>query len=327
MRKLDPSAPRALDPSARRALDADAALGLPAVETCTPPAARADYLASYARSQHPLEDVAAVSEHHLGPLRLKVWRGHGAAERGAPALLYLHGGGWVIGAPETHEDVCRTLANRAGALVVSPDYRLAPEHPFPAALEDCGAALRHMVGEAEALGIDPGRVAIGGDSAGGNLSAVLALMARDGAMPPLAGQFLIYPVTDCRQETESFHECSDGFGLTAAGMRWFRDRYLSGAAADAADWRASPLLAPSLAGVAPAFVALAGCDVLHDEGAAYAGLLAMEARCIPHTWPGQIHGFFSKRGEIPEGAEVVDRWLEAWQVFDPQVRDLRRTRA
>jgi acetyl esterase len=252
---------------------------------------------------------------HVGGVRLRIWRGLDAPSKGAPCLLYLHGGGWVIGSPETHEDVCRALANRAGAVVASPDYRLAPEHPFPAAIEDCAAILRHMVREADALGIDQGRVAIGGDSAGGNLAAVLALMARDDDVPKVVAQLLIYPVTESRQASGSYARCGDGFGLTAGGMRWFRDHYLPDPAA-ISDWRASPLLAPSLKGVAPAAMVLAGQDVLYDEGADYATRLESETRTARHTWPGQIHGFFSMRRHIPEGDEALSRLIEAWRAFD-----------
>lgn len=302
-----------LDPSALEALYQAALAGAAPIETCDPVTARQAYLEGFAQTQLPLEEVAACFEVWAGALRLKVWRGKTAPPDAAPALLYLHGGGWVIGAPETHEDICRTLANRVGGVVVSPDYRLAPEHPFPAAVEDCATALRHIVTQYQDLGIDPARIAVAGDSAGGNLAAVLALMARDAAVPPVVAQLLIYPVTDQSQTSESYRRCADGFGLTAPAMAWFRDHY----APDPKDWRATPLLAKSLAGVAPAFVVLAGQDVLCDEGAAYAARLSAEAKATLRVWPGQIHGFVSMGGVIPEAAEALAALAEAWRALDP----------
>ncbi|MBB2750780.1 UNVERIFIED_ORG: acetyl esterase [Rhizobium aethiopicum] len=304
-----------LDESARRALAWPGDPQEP-VENCTPALARQQYLDGFADIQWPLEDVAEVSEKHAGPIRVKIWRGCTAPRERAPALLYLHGGGFVIGAPETHEDICRTLANKIGAIVISPDYRLAPEHPFPAAIEDCAATLIWLRDQADALGIDPARIIVGGDSAGGNLAAVIALLARDGEVPDVIGQVLIYPVTDQLQASDSYMRYAEGFGLTAAAMRWFRDHYLP-VTASRSDWRASPLRAASLAGVAPAFVILAGHDVLFDEGALYAERLNSEARATSRTWPGQIHGFVSKRRAIPEAQDALDAIATAWRTMDP----------
>ena len=231
-------------------------------------------------------------------------------------MLYLHGGGFVIGAPETHEDICRTLANMAGAVVVSPDYRLAPEHPFPAAIDDCAATLVWMTEQADALGIDPLRILVAGDSAGGNLAAVVALLARDGQVPAVIGQVLIYPVTDQLQTSDSYSRYEEDFGLTAAAMKWFRDHYLPDTTSRS-DWRASPLNVTSLAGVAPALVILAGYDVLFDEGAAYAERLSTEAKATTRIWPGQIHGFVSKRRAIPEAQEALEAIAMAWRAMDP----------
>lgn len=302
-----------LDASAAEALRQAALAGARAIETCTPMQARQDYLQGFAQSQLPLEAVAEAREIWTGSLRLKLWRGQGAPLNDAPALLYLHGGGFVIGAPETHEDICRALANRVGAVVIAPDYRLAPEHPFPAGLHDCAEALRHIVAQSQSLGLNPARIAVAGDSAGGNLAAVLALLARDGEVPPVVAQLLIYPVTDQRQNSDSYRRCAEGFGLTAKAMQWFRTHY--GAAPS--DWRASPLLAPSLTGVAPAFVLLAGQDVLRDEGAAYAARLAAATSAKLQIWPGQIHGFVSMGGVIPEAAEALTALAGAWRALDP----------
>lgn len=304
-----------LDPSAERALAWPGDPEKP-VEDCTPQEARQQYLDGFSRVQTPLEDVEAISEIRVGDIRLKIWRGRGTPDHGAPALLYLHGGGWVIGAPETHEDICRILANAVGAVVVSPDYRLAPEHPFPAAVEDCAATLTWMSAQASTLGIEPNRFLVAGDSAGGNLAAVLALMARDGAVPGVIGQVLIYPVTEQNQASDSYRRYREEFGLTAAGMRWFRDQYLPDGA-DLSDWRASPLCASSLRDVAPAFIVLAGHDVLYDEGLAYAERLQAASRASMRIWPGQIHGFLSMGRAIPESRDALDAITQAWRSMDP----------
>lgn len=299
-----------LDPSAKRALVMTGAPP-PPLETLSPEEARAVYLDGVFTLQWPPEPVHDVAEHKIGGLRLKVWRGHGIPRDNAPALLYLHGGGFVIGSPESHEDICRILANAAGGVVVSPDYRLAPEHPFPAALEDCAATLRWMRDQAAMLGIDAGRIVVAGDSAGGNLAAVTALMARDGDVPSVVGQLLIYPVTDQHQTAQSYTDYADGYGLTTAGMRWFRDHYLP-KVEDRSDWRASPLFVPSLSGVAPAYVVLAGHDVLYSEGLAYAERLTAETTARFRLWPGQIHGFVSMGRAIPEAREALEATAAAW---------------
>jgi acetyl esterase len=304
-----------LDASAKRPLASPGDQEKP-VEDCTPQEARQQYLDGFSLLQNPLEDVDVASDRWIGDIRLKIWRGRGSPENDAPALLYLHGGGWVIGAPETHEDICRILANAVGAVVVSPDYRLAPEHPFPAAVEDFAAVLTWMSEQASTLGIDPKRILVAGDSAGGNLAAVLALMARDGAVPGVVGQILVYPVTDQNQASDSYRHYGEEFGLTAAGMRWFRDQYLPDGAG-LSDWRASPLCAASLRDVAPAFIVLAGHDVLYDEGLAYAERLQAESRASMRIWPGQIHGFLSMGRAIPEARDALDAIAQAWRSMDP----------
>ncbi|MCD1266251.1 lipase [Shinella sumterensis] len=306
-----------LDPSATRALAWPGEPQKP-VEDCTPEEARKQYLDGFSRLQWPLEPVGETIEQDAGGIRVKIWRGQDAQHEGAPALLYLHGGGFVIGAPETHEDICRILANAAGAVVVSPDYRLAPEHPFPAAIEDCAATLHWMKEQAASLGIDATRIVVAGDSAGGNLAAVIALLARDRQVPAILGQVLIYPVTDQQQASDSYRRYATDFGLTAEAMRWFRDHYMPDENSRM-DWRASPLLVPSLQGVAPAFVVLAGHDVLFDEGLAYAKRLEAEASARCRIWPGQIHGFVSMGRAIPEAREALDAILDAWRGMDPRL--------
>lgn len=307
-----------LDASALAALHWPSEPEVP-IEDCTPDEARRQYLAGFTRLQLPFEPVADVAEQMVDGIRVKIWRGRDAPHKDAAAMLYLHGGGFVIGAPETHEDICRILANAAQAVVISPDYRLAPEHPFPAAALDCAAVLTWMAQNADMLGIDAARIAIAGDSAGGNLAAVVALMARDGEAPPVVGQFLIYPVTDQRQQSESYRTYASDYGLTAAGMRWFRDHYCRDTAT-MTDWRASPLLAPSLAGVAPVFVVLAGCDVLFDEGLAYAERLQAEAAGSYRIWPGQIHGFVSMGRAIPQARDALEAIVATWRDIDPAIK-------
>lgn len=286
-----------LDSDAQRALEIGRAAGGEPFENGSVAAARAAYIASFPTQQGDREPVAATEQRQVdgpnGPVTIRIHRGIGAPRTGARAVLYLHGGGWVIGNLDSHDEICRWLANLGNAVVICPDYRLAPEHKFPAGLEDCAAVLRFMAGNAGDLGIDPARIAVAGDSAGGNLAAVLTLLARDGLAPPLAAQILIYPNTDARQIADSYRRFGDGFGLTAATMAWFRDRYVR-TPDDIADWRVSPLLVSSLAGAAPAFVAVASHDILADEGTAYAERLRADGvPLVLRHWPGQIHGFVS----------------------------------
>lgn len=300
-----------LDASAAAAIRAMSEAGAPSLADLTPEAARIQYDQGYAGLQLPHEDVEEAIVETWEGLRVKIWRGHGAPTSGGRALLYLHGGGWVIGAIESHEQICRRIANRTRSVVVAPDYRLAPETPFPGGIEDCVRALGHLHERAGTLGIDPARIAVGGDSAGGSLAAVLALLARDAAAPPVAAQLLIYPNTDQAQDGESFRQFGEGHGLTTREMAWFRQHYLPTQEARQ-DWRAAPLLAPSLAGLAPAAVVLAGHDVLHSEGAAYAARLEAESRATVRCWPGQIHGFVSMSALIPEATEALDWICERW---------------
>jgi len=210
---------------------------------------------------------------------------------GTGLLVYLHGGGWVIGDLDTCESVCRFLVAESGAAVLAVDYRLAPEHPFPAAVEDAVAALTFAHDRAEMLGADPARLAVGGDSAGANLATVAARLARDGEAPEPAFQLLIYPVCDLSEKRPSYHLFREGFLLTEAEMDWFRDHYLPEPDA-ALDPRASPLLAKDLARLPPAYVATAGFDPLRDEGEEYAR--ALRAAAVPvalRRHEGLLHSY------------------------------------
>ena len=309
-----------LDPQAQHVLERGRLGNAPPFEAGTPEEARRAYERGFPDLQGEREPVASVSERTIagpgGPLRLRLYRGQNAPAAGAPALLYLHGGGWVIGNLDSHDEICRWFANSAACVVVSPDYRLAPEQKFPAAIEDCQATLSFLRETGGVLGIDVSRIAVAGDSAGGNLATVLALLVRRDKYP-LTAQLLFYPNTDAAQTADSYRRFGEGFGLTSSTMTWFRDHYVR-AAADIEDWRVSPLRAESLAGAAPAFVAIAGHDILADEGEAYARRL--EAAGVPvvlKRWPGQIHGFVSMGRHGPASRQAVEAAVTAWRGFDP----------
>jgi acetyl esterase len=223
-----------------------------------------------------------------------------------PVLFWIHGGGWTIGSVEQYDPIIRQVANSTGAIVVSPEYRLAPEHPFPAALDDCWRALNWTLTFAPTFGGDPGRVAVGGDSAGGNLSAVLAIQARD-AGKNLALQVLVYPVTDCDLNTSSYRENGEGYVLDERQMRWFFTCYL-GENGDPGDWRISPLRARNLAGVAPALVITGGYDPLRDEGESYALKLAEAGVDVQkYRYDGMVHAFFGLSGAFDASKDAMQR--------------------
>jgi acetyl esterase len=229
-----------------------------------------------------------------------------------PLLVYFHGGGWVIGNLETHDALCRHLANAASAVVVSVDYRLAPEHPFPASGEDAYAATRWVAANAAAIGGDAGRVAVGGDSAGGNLAAVVALMARDRGGPPLVFQLLVYPVTDAPSaNTASYRENAEGYFLTAKMMHWFWNHYC-GTNPDLSDSYLCPLRARDLKGLPPALVVTAEFDPLRDEGEAYAARLREAGVAgTAKRYPGMIHGFFGMGALLAQARAATKEAAEA----------------
>ena len=222
-----------------------------------------------------------------------------------PVLVYFHGGGWTIGDLDTHDTLCRQLANGSGCAVVAVDYRLGPEHRFPAAVDDCLAATYAVKAHAASLGLDPARIAVGGDSAGGNLAAVVALMARDAKDLPLSFQLLIYPATDMRAVAASHTTNGQGYVLTRDSIAYYRRNYIADEA-DWADWRASPLLHPNLRGLPPALVLVAGYDPLHDEGVAYAQALTLAGnRATLVNFERQIHGFITMGKIIDEANTAV----------------------
>lgn len=309
-----------LDAGARRVLELGRAANDPPFEVGTPAAARAACNASFPMLQGHKVAVAAIRERQIdgpnGPITLRIYRGLGAQEAGAPAVVYFHGGGWVTGNLDSHDEVCRWFADLAGAVVVCPDYRLAPEHRFPAGLNDCLATLVFVVNEAINLGIDPARVAVAGDSAGGNLATVVALQSREAGLPDVAAQLLIYPNTDMAQTADSYRRFGKDFGLTTTTMAWLRDQYIRDEA-DITDPRISPLRAENLSGAPPAFVAIAGHDILADEGTAYAEKLAASGvPVVMRSWPDQIHGFVSMGRYIPAALDVVAAAVDAWKAFE-----------
>jgi acetyl esterase len=249
-----------------------------------------------------VEDRTIAGPH--GDVPVRIYRP--GDDGGLPVLVWLHGGGWTLGSVESHDPITRVLANGAGCVVVSVDYRLAPEHPFPAPLDDCWAALQWVSEHAAEIGGDAARLAIGGDSAGANLAAVCALLARDAGAPAVALQVLVYPVIDHGFTTESYRENGSGFVLEERQMRWFYDCYTRGGA-DPADWRISPLQAESLAGVAPALVVTAEFDPLRDEGEAYAD--ALRAAGVPAStrrFDGMIHAFFGLPAAFDDAKAAFD---------------------
>ncbi len=279
-----------MDPDAQRVVGMIALAGKP-LTALTPAVARTQYRNQRRVMQTPPPAVAGWRDLDADGVKLRLYTGIDAQpER---CLLFCHGGGWVMGDLDTHDGLCRQIANLAACQVIAVDYRLAPEHPFPAAVDDAATALRWVVAHATELGIDPARIAVGGDSAGGNLAAVLALMGRDGTLPAPCFQLLLYPATDLACSNPAFDRHMTDVTLTAEAMRWFRDHYLGLGEANYTDWRASPLCADPT-GVAAAFVLTVGYDPLCAEGVAYAKQLDAAGVATTHLhMPTQVHGFLT----------------------------------
>jgi acetyl esterase len=284
-----------IDPQAQRYLAARAALNLTPLELLTPEEARASVEAAAPGMFGSVEAVSSVEDREVGGVPARVY--DPGPSRALPTVVYFHGGGFVTASVDTHDGACRELANRSECRVVSVGYRLAPEHPFPAAVEDCWAATRWALDQG-------GPVAVAGDSAGGGLAAVMASRARD-AGRALACQVLIYPVVDHDLGTGSYASKATGYGLTREAMRWYWAHYLGGA--DGAHPEASPLRAPSLAGVAPALVVVCEHDPLRDEGVAYAERL--RAASVPvrlSEYLGMIHGFVRMAAWTERTHDLID---------------------
>ncbi len=240
-----------------------------------------------------------------GPLAARIYTPVGLTGRVTPACVYYHGGGWVIGDLDTHDGICRRLANESGCRVISVDYRLAPENKFPAAFDDAYAALVWTEANASDHQINPNRLAVAGDSAGGNLAAAVALQARLKGGPQLKYQVLLYPVTQARADTPSMHDLAKGYFLEKASMDWFCDQYLP-PEADPNDPRVSPLAAKDVSGVAPAYVLVAGFDPLRDEGKAYAEKLKAAGVAVDFVaYDSMIHGFLGMEGLVPQATQAL----------------------
>jgi acetyl esterase len=315
-----------LDPQARAVLERIARANLPPYPQLGPAAVRQLYRDTRGHLGAAPPEVARIETLRAagpaGVIPVRLYRPHrSVADESLPALVYFHGGGWTFGDLDTHDVVCRELANLARCAIASVDYRLAPEHKFPAAVEDAVAAVRWVAREAQALGLDAARIAVGGDSAGGNLAAVVALAARDERRPKLAMQVLIYPATDMAADTPSHREFADGYVLTRDAILWSRGNYLR-SAEDVADWRASPLRARDLSGLPPAYVVTCGFDPLRDEGRAYADRLRAAGVAVTYEcFEGMVHGFVTMGGVIAAAHHALYRCAQGLrQAFAPAER-------
>lgn len=262
------------------------------------------------------QDVVSVEDIPInvdgGNITLRVYR---SSTDVSPAIVYFHGGGWVLGGIDTHDAYCRALANAAAAVVVSVEYRMAPEHLFPVAAEDCYAATKWVSENSEEIGAQAGRLAVAGDSAGGNLAAVVALMARDRGGPEIDLQVLIYPITDHDFETPSYRECGEGYMLTRDSMIWFWDHYCPNLGQRDSAY-ASPLRAADLSGLPPTLVQTAGFDPLCTEGDAYANKLKEAGvRVIHGRYDGMIHGFTRRFAGLDKATDALEEFAAAFREF------------
>jgi acetyl esterase len=315
-----------VDKKLQAILDAGKALGRKPVELQTPAEARAERaemvaqfvpMAEYAGVRVEDRTIFVADGADGREIAVRIYR-PATADGPLPVVVFFHGGGWVVCTLETHDPYCRALATEAGVMVVSVDYRLAPEHKFPAGLEDCLAATEWVLAHTGELGASGSRVFVAGDSAGGTMAAVVALLLRDKGVTRLAGQILIYPVTaHYDPPTASYLEMAEGYGLTRKGMMWFWDHYLKNKS-EAADFRAAPLLAASLHGLPRAFVVTAEYDVLRDEGLAYATRLEEAGVDVTQVFAeGMNHGFACSMNEfpfLPQAKDVlrkVAKWIAA----------------
>jgi acetyl esterase len=308
--------PVVLDPDAAAVYKAFQEAGRPAYETLTASEARDYYMQARLVSNpeapelQSAQDITVPAPHGAIPARLYTPKTLRTKDGLAPCLIFFHGGGWVIGNLETHDVVCRKLAHEGELKVISVDYRLAPEHKFPAAVDDAIAATKWFAKNAKEFGVDAARLIVGGDSAGGNLAAVVALDARDNNGPRLAGQMLVYPATEFARTHPSHREPETSILLTHTVITWFADHYMGDA--DRSDWRASPARAKTLAGLPPAYVLTAGADPLRDEGDDYAARLKAAGVAVTYKhFPGQFHGFFTM-GKLLNQANIAVTEIAAW---------------
>ena len=310
--------PVVLDPSAAAVIKAFREANRPKYETMPAPDARAASALGRTVVQPDPPELASVEDISIpspdGPIPVRVYKPKTLKSGPAPALVFYHGGGWVIGDLDSHDVVCRMVADEAGFIVIAVDYRLAPEHKFPAAAIDAIVATQWVFDNAAKLGIDPNRVFAGGDSAGGNLTAVVTINSRDKGGPKLAGQVLVYPTTDLALSHPSHRDPDTDVLLTHSLMRWFKDHYLNGNG-DVDDWRASPARVKDLKGLPRALVITCGADPLHDEGVEYKDRLKASGVEVDYNhYAGQFHGFWTMGTLLPEANKLtseVAAWLKA----------------
>jgi acetyl esterase len=298
-----------LDPQAQDFMRRLAASGLPPVEEQTVDQVRAQVaLSTHFLGKPPR--VARVEDRRIagpgGDLAIRLITPEGLGPGPSPVVVFFHGGGWVLGDLSSHENLCRALANESKTIFAIVDYRLAPEHPFPAAVDDAFAAVSWVSAHAPEFGGDPARLAVCGDSAGGNLSAVVTLMARERGGPSIAFQALAYPITDFEPDSGSYREFAEGFFLTRSEMLWYWDQYVPNV-----EDRRQPLVSPNraddLSGLPPALVVTAGCDVLRDEGEAYARRLSDAGVPVRLSrYDGMIHGFLRRYPFFDRGKAAVE---------------------
>jgi acetyl esterase len=294
----------ALHPQAQTICDAVNALPTPVRSDETLQALRQGFGMLMLMAGEP-EPVFAIEDRDADGVPVRIYRPSPDAD--LPIVVYLHGGGWTIGSVEQFDPILRQVANATEAIVVAPDYRLAPEHPFPAPLDDCWQAVTWTAKNAATFGGDATRLAVMGDSAGGNLSAVCSLLARDAGGPELAMQVLVYPVTDCDFTTASYDTNREGYLLSQDEMHWFFSCYTRGGT-EPTDWRISPMRAPDLTGVAPALVLTAEYDPLRDEGEAYARRLQEAGVPVEtHRYDGMVHAFFGLSAAFDASRDALNR--------------------
>ncbi|GGD03813.1 alpha/beta hydrolase fold domain-containing protein [Pyruvatibacter mobilis] len=301
-----------LDPQIEALLAQLAENPAPKIQDLSPADARATYLAMASVLEMPDVPIGKTEDISIpgpaGDIPARIYRPVAGGGAALPCLVFFHGGGFVIGDLDTHDVLCRTLANEAGVCVVAVDYRLAPEHRYPAAAEDCYAATKWVEQNPDTLNIDPNAIAVAGDSAGGNLAAVVSLMARDNKGPQISFQLLMYPVTDMTgsEKWASRNEFAEGYFLEKETMAWFEANYFGENTAGRSEATGSPLLAPNLANLPPAYVVTAGFDPLRDEGKAFADALKAAGNDVEYIdYPGMIHGFFNMQGVLDVSREAV----------------------
>ena len=304
----------ALDPQAKWVLDVAEEKGLPSLDELSPTEAKAAYEERALTLTFKDVDIGKTMDIDIpgpnGAVPLRIYHPVGMTAP-LPVLVYYHGGGWVVGSRDTHDSLCRLIANSGPFVVVSVDYRMGPEDPFPAAVEDSVAALNWTAENIADYNGDPENIAVGGDSAGGNLSAVVSIIARNEKTYMPKFQWLIYPATQMEMSTPSHENYAEGYFLTRPLMEYFQRQYLKNDA-DKKDWRASPLLSDSLAGLPPALIQTAGFDPLQDEAIAYAERMNKEGSKATHThYEGMLHGFINLGGVIDKATDCVNEGVAA----------------